>query len=231
MSKSEIETMIPQKNPDGNVFGDILREIGLKLDDNTYNELEKLYNSGSLSIEELIHEANNIQNNSQIKKVDEQIKKDEKEERLKQLQKTEHLWISADEQIMPMLYCRTSIYLTIELCGRKIKCLLDTGAQNNILKQSIVDELKLQSFVDYGYKTKIIGVGENQSKSEGLIPYIECTIGSVNVPLYFQIMEKVTSYDAILGLPFMLFYRVQLDFATKKMKLMGTDVDMQVKEG
>jgi hypothetical protein len=202
---------------DSNIFRDILHQLNITLENNTIVELEKLYTDGLITTEEIIEQYSN-QPKSKV------------EEKSNDLRKTDHLWISADEHIMPMLHCRTSIYLEIKICDKKIRCLLDTGAQNNIIKRSIIDELKLGSFVDESYKCKVIGVGENTGQINGIMPYIEVHIGNVLVPLYFNVMEKVASTDVILGLPFMMFYRVQLDFATNKMTIMGQTVDMIVKE-
>jgi hypothetical protein len=201
------------------------------LDNGTMDEILKMINNGEISADDFVEQfsSKNNEHNDNNDKNKQDNNKNKEDSNRKEIIKTEHLWVSADENIMPMLYCRTSIYLTIEICGRKVKCLLDTGAQNNIITRTLVNELQLDSFVDNSYKCKVVGVGT--SEITGIIPYIEVTIDKVHCPLYFNVMDKVGSFEAILGLPFMMFYKVQLDFGTNKMKIMGQSVDMHVKEG
>lgn len=145
-----------------------------------------------------------------------------------QQKNTMHLWDMADEHIVSMMYSRTSIYLGAMIGGQNCNCFLDTGAQNNIITTATVKKYGLESFVDKSYRGKVVGVGE--SNIIGCIPYLTLNVDGSECPCYFQVMEKVGSIDILLGLPFIMFYGVTLDFAKRKMTIGGKIVEMIIKE-
>jgi hypothetical protein len=192
------------------------------IDDTTIESIKKLkYSNEDVSeiMNEVIREANEAKKKRENK---------QKTDDLLEQERTYHLWEMADENILGMITSRTSIFLDVTIGREKVRCLLDTGAQNNIITMDIIKKCGLESFVDRSYRTKVIGVGE--SNIIGCIPYITINIDGVECPCYFQVMDKIASKDILLGLPFMMFYQVVLDFKKQKMIISGKEVKMIIKE-
>jgi hypothetical protein len=147
--------------------------------------------------------------------------------------KTKHLWDEHynDDAVSTMFDSHTAMFLPLEICGKKVECLVDTGAQINIISEKLVKELKLESLVDKSYKTTVKGVGEQ--KTCGVIPYIivklnDSKLGAIEVPMYFIVMNSQVETDIIIGLPFMRTHQVILDYAKCTMKLAGREVHFKI---
>ena len=144
----------------------------------------------------------------------------------------DHLWGLAEENIFPLLYSRCKADVVIKISGKDMHCLIDTGAQMNCLTIDIVKKYGLESFMDPRYKGKAVGVGS--SNILGMIPYIEIKFGKITCAVNFTVLDNKGSSDAlscaILGLPFIMFYKIKLDFEKSKLTIMGHDINMQIKE-
>jgi hypothetical protein len=148
--------------------------------------------------------------------------------------KTEHLWQAQDDDnnVFAMYNSKISMHIMLNIFGKEIECLLDTGAMMNIISKNIVDDLKLTSFVDMSKQHKVVGVGENNTC--GTIPYIHTFMKDndnhlFEVPLCFDVMNTKTLSKIILGLPFMTTYQVILDFKTKCLNIGGRTVPFVLK--
>jgi len=144
----------------------------------------------------------------------------------------DNLWALAEENIFPLLYSRCKADVIINISGKKMHCLLDTGAQMNCMTIDIVKKYGLESFMDTRYKGTVVGVGS--SNIIGMIPYIEIKFGKITCAANFTILENKKNNNAlsctILGLPFIMFYKIKLDFEKSKLTIMGHDIDIQIKE-
>lgn len=146
----------------------------------------------------------------------------------KSIQNTSHLYDMAEDEIAPMLYSRSSLYLSINLVNKKIDALIDTGAETNIISKKIVDELGLNEYVDISQQGNIKGVGT--SRSHGMIPYLEIRIDDISCPLCFTVLDTSINIDMIIGLPFMQFYNINLNFEKRVINIMGKDIKMFIKD-
>lgn len=167
-------------------------------------------------------------------KYQEEKKKQEEEEKKqefikKETEKTLHLYDEMWKEIPTMSISSLSMHMNIEINGKKIKCLLDTGAMSNIISTKLVKELKLESFVDYSNTREYVGVGTN--KSVGFIPYIVVKLDDITeCPICVTVMDNNTSNEFILGLAFMRWYRVILDISKNKMTLENKDIKIIMDE-
>ena len=126
---------------------------------------------------------------------------------------------------------------TAKLSDKDVVFLIDTGAQTNVMTMSIVKKLGIESFVDEKFKGKMHGVGT--AKLLGIIPYIEINFGTQKDPIIcganFSILddtdsEKTKPLDILLGFPFMMYYKVTLDFGKSKMTIMQNEINITIKE-
>jgi hypothetical protein len=137
------------------------------------------------------------------------------------------LWDKCEDNIMEMFICKTSIYIEVKINGEQIKCLLDTGAQINVIDIDIIKKLKLDNIIDTRYKNKIIGVG-GTCEVIGHIPYIDIELPNGKLcSITIQVVNN-KSDKMILGLPFMLFYNVIMNMKTRKITLMDEEIDFKI---
>lgn len=139
-----------------------------------------------------------------------------------------HLWDLAYETFQPMITSRCSVYIALKLNGKNIKCLLDTGAEDNIISKKLINELNLESMIDIRVHGNAIGVGVN--KIEGIIPYVELEMeNGVGCPVSLSVMNiSLLNSEIILGLPFMMFYNVVLNFEKRTASIMGHNFNLIV---
>jgi DNA damage-inducible protein 1 len=141
----------------------------------------------------------------------------------------EHLWYLAEEHICPMIYSKCTIHIDLKINGKIVRCFLDTGAQTNIISESAIQKYELESFVDRTSTGIVKGVG--QAKINGIIPYIELEFeNNSNLPANFHVMDNVVGHEILLGLPFMTFYQVKLDFEMRKASIAGKNFDLIIQE-
>lgn len=116
-----------------------------------------------------------------------------------------------------MLHGRLALHVTLEIAGKQVDCLLDTGAEQNIIRADVVDQLGLGDLVDAECRGELCGVG-GKSKTRGLIPYLEVGMSGYVLPVSWTVMEgKELNVQAILGISFMRYYGVRIDFAANRM--------------
>jgi hypothetical protein len=126
-------------------------------------------------------------------------------------------------RVFSMYASKCSIHIELELRGKKIKFLLDTGAQMNVISESLLKKLNLDLPIDKEYKGKVLGIG-----SGNIVGFVPFTTG-----LLFDEKRNPTSMDlcihiinsdselAILGLGFMLTYGIELDFYNRCIRYNG----------
>jgi len=127
-----------------------------------------------------------------------------------------------------MLYSHCSLYLDVKIGDQIVECLIDTGAQSNVMSEDMVKRLQLESFVDRNFKATVVGVG--QSTINGIIPYIELTFdNNVTCPICIHIIESVNMH-CILGFPFMLFYQLIFDYKKCEVTIMNQKYKLRIVE-
>ena len=148
-----------------------------------------------------------------------------------------HLWELADESIEPLIYSRCQINVNAKISDKNVSFIVDTGAQTNVITLSTVKRLGIESFIDTKCKGKMQGVGT--AEQMGIIPYIEVNFGTIEQPIIcpsnFYVLnddndQRERRIDVLLGFSFMMYYKVALDFSKCKMTIMGTEVDIMIKE-
>lgn len=138
----------------------------------------------------------------------------------------DELWTLAEDNIGPLIYCHTSLHVRATIADTDVDFLIDTGAQTNVLSIDLVKKLGLETFVDGRVKAKMTGIGSTETL--GIIPFIDIKFGDLACPVNFSVIDN--KEIAILGMPFMLYYKVDLDFSGRKMKIVSKTVDLIVRE-
>lgn len=124
-----------------------------------------------------------------------------------------------EEDVHLMIFGGCSIHIDATLNGQKIDCVLDTGAQQNCMPLDVVERLKIHDLVDIQVQTRMYGVG-GTSKTYGLIPYLPIEIGNFVTPTCFTVMqEQRLNCDCLIGLPFLRFYKANIDFDKNQLTL------------
>jgi len=154
------------------------------------------------------------------------------DEEQKEYDSKQHLWDLAEQNILPMMFSKCTINIDLKLNGNNIRCFLDTGSHINVISENYIKKFNLESFVDRTVKGEVFGVGKSQIN--GCIPYIELEFNNNNSNVFlssnFYVMNGVGSHDILLGLPFMTFYQVNLDFQKRKAKIGGLDFKLIIEE-
>lgn len=134
------------------------------------------------------------------------------------------------DAILSMQVSRCSLYLTVNINGKDVDCLLDTGAQTSVIDNKLVEELGIGDYVDRRYVGTMQGVGEG--KIIGIIPYIETSIDGLVCQMCFTVLEneRGITKTCILGLPFMLYYQTSLDFEKRTIKIQGIEKKLFIKD-
>jgi hypothetical protein len=139
------------------------------------------------------------------------------------------LWGMAEETILPMLISKTSLYIQVKFGDVKVKCLLDTGAEDNVIDYSLVKTLGLHEYIDTTHISLIGGVGHNVTV--GKIPYTEIEIDGDRYPVCFTVMNIGIRKDCpILGLPFMFYYKTIIDLTSRTLNIMGKHKNLIISE-
>jgi len=146
----------------------------------------------------------------------------------------EHLWTMADQNIMPLIYSRCQININAKISDKDVSFIVDTGAQKNVMTMEHVKYLGLESYIDKSQKGKMVGVGS--ADIIGIIPYLEVKFGTLVCPMNFYVIDskkddnRTKDLDMLLGFPFMMFYKIKLDFSRSKMTIMNNEVNIIIKE-
>lgn len=142
-------------------------------------------------------------------------------------QNTAHLWEHAEATMPEMIYSKPSMFMEVEINGKKIDCLVDTGAESSVITESIVKELGIGDFVDTSSKGQMSGVGTSQIT--GIIPCIEAKINGASFETPLFVMPNGIKY-LIIGAPFMMKYQMVIDCKNREYLINGTKVNMKIKE-
>ncbi|AYV78854.1 MAG: hypothetical protein Edafosvirus39_7 [Edafosvirus sp.] len=137
----------------------------------------------------------------------------------------EKYWLLAETNIPGMIFNRSSIHIMIKIGNTDIKCCIDTGAECNIISEALATKLNLPHLLDNTVEGVISGVGE--SKTIGIIPYIEIKIGDVSYATTFTVMENKL-FDMIIGMTFLFYYDAVIDLKKRIINIKGKDVKLIV---
>lgn len=140
----------------------------------------------------------------------------------------DNLWMMAEDTTSSMIYSKTSMHVECLLCDKQVKCLIDTGAQTNIITYKSVKNLGLQDYIDTEYKSVINGIGKNNSI--GIIPYIEINIGNFYIPIHFVVCDIDLHVDIIIGMTFLGKYQAKIDLTDRTLSLMGHKINIKISE-
>ena len=110
---------------------------------------------------------------------------------------------------------------------------VSTGADHNAMSYSVAKKIGLDEYIDKTYSAKIIGIGTG--KMIGCIPIIDFTLGDLLVSSNFSIIDDSESKSGctgfiLLGMPFMMFYAMSLDFAKSKIITKDHMIDIKIRE-
>ena len=142
-------------------------------------------------------------------------------------EKKEHLWLVADNRhITIQIHSLFSILCDIVIHEKHYDGLLDTGAQCNIISKNIIDELKIEHFVDKTFCPKITCENGKITKAYGIIPFLNIILDGNSTPTCFVVVDHYLS-SIIIGLPFMFFYNMKLDFHSNKIYLNEKEINFK----
>lgn len=112
-----------------------------------------------------------------------------------------------------------------------IKCLLDTGAQQNIMSVACATRLGILDMIDREHTSKIAGVGGLQ-QTYGFAPYLPISVGNYSCPTCFEVTEmEGLSCDCLIGILFMRFYGIVIDLEKNTVKISGVDMPFTLNGG
>lgn len=138
----------------------------------------------------------------------------------------ESLYYKMETEILPMDISKFSIRLPVNINGNTIECLIDTGASINIISSEIVKKAELWYCVDKKIKTNLVGVGS--IKTHGFIPYLDVEIAGSKYPLSATVADLHSETQMILGISFLSYYQVTLDFKNRKVSINGKPTHFKI---
>ena len=138
------------------------------------------------------------------------------------MQKINSLYESAArDNIDIMMIGKYNIYIDMMYEGEIIKCMFDTGSQKNIMTTKIVDKLGIQDCIDISFrKDKIYGV-TGSIESNGFIPYLSLSLNNYIFPSCFTVLLIEQEWNCLIGILFMRFYNVCIDFNKNQLHIGG----------
>lgn len=135
--------------------------------------------------------------------------------------KIEHYYDLAEtENISLMSYGGYAIKFDMNIDGRIIKCILDTGCQVNCISDEVIDRLNLHEYVDTSIIGNAKGVG-GIVKTSGFIPYLPVRVGEYILPSCFVVTNMGCDCECLVGILFMRFYNILIDFANNSITISG----------
>jgi hypothetical protein len=111
---------------------------------------------------------------------------------------------------------RTSAYITAVINGRKIDVIMDTGAGFNLITKGLADELNMD--LNRPVSTPMRVTDGHKSVPLGELDDILLTIGPVTIP-FNAVVTAATTYQVILGNEWIDKVQANIDFKTKKLKM------------
>lgn len=139
----------------------------------------------------------------------------------------EKLRTLAEIHLQPLIVSKCAPYVVAKLADQEVEFLLDTGATNNVISESIAKKLGLESFIDD--KDAGIASGIGKCVIVGKIPFINIQFGDVECNVNFSVIRSEQEI-AILSFTFMQFYEVLFDFAKRKMNIKGLELPLLIKD-
>ena len=111
------------------------------------------------------------------------------------------------------------ILFDIHINDYKLKAMIDTGSTKSIIFNKTIKKCNLNNIVDRSNLNMLTSANGN-IKSTGKIWYLDVLIDKYSIPASFDILEKgIDNFDIILGLDFLTFYNVSIDFKYRKLIL------------
>jgi hypothetical protein len=150
-------------------------------------------------------------------------------EQPEQLSKLDELYQQMEDgNIDYMMKGGFHIIVEMQYEDKPIKCILDTGAQKNIMDVSCMTRLGISDMVDREHVGKIKGVGGLQ-QTYGFAPYIPLSVGNYSCPTCFIVSELTgLDCDCLIGILFMRFYGIVIDLDKNTVKISGVDIPFQL---
>lgn len=134
----------------------------------------------------------------------------------------DHLYEKMEDEILAMYISKFSVLLPIKIGNKIINCLIDTGAQANIISEKLVKELQLEEYVDKNVKGTLVGTGK--AEISGFIPYMNIQIENMECSICATVSNLATKTGMILGISFLSCYGACLDFKSRKILINGKSV-------
>lgn len=106
------------------------------------------------------------------------------------------------------------IKLDTIILDNPVKIVIDTGANYSIIFSNTINRLELNNLINYDYVNEFSGIGKSESK--GRIDYM---IQLNNI--YYNILlnvcnEQIDDIDIIIGIDFLYYYNVIINFKINK---------------
>lgn len=139
------------------------------------------------------------------------------------------LYELAEKENINFMSFQCAIYIDVQINDFTARALVDTGASQNIIPVSLVNELKINNYVDYSEIGICVGVGT--CAIVGRIPYLPIHIGNASYPTCFTVTSRRSEQESelIIGLPFMRFYDVNLNIGKNIMTICGKEIPIKMK--
>ena len=112
-------------------------------------------------------------------------------------------------QLSDVLYSSASPRAMVQVNGQSVSVLLDTGAEVNLIEESLVQRLGVAYTVDQ--RMKLVDVNGNETVLRGICENIEISIGPVSVVQSLLVVERA-SQPMILGMPYTSATSVRMQF-------------------
>lgn len=132
------------------------------------------------------------------------------------------------EELYDMEIGKYSVVVTMKCMEKDIVCLFDTGAQSNIMSCDAIEKFGLRDLIDTSRCAKIVGVS-GEMHAIGFIPRVTMSIGDYMCPACFTVAPLDKTYDCIIGINFMRFYGICIDFGNSQVTMKGQHIPFCLK--
>lgn len=103
-----------------------------------------------------------------------------------------------------------------------VKIVIDTGANNSIIFSDIINRLELNDYINYDKINEFSGIGKTESK--GNIEYI-IQINNIYYDILLNVCDKqIEDIDIILGLDFLYYNNVIINFKMNTIKINNDEI-------
>ena len=138
------------------------------------------------------------------------------------VEQNESIFDVKEQMIVDNIIPYTLLYVSGETNDMAFRIIIDTGASNSVMSETLSKMLKINDLIDD--RTTGVAVGIGNSKVLGTITGCNVKIGNnIFIPANFSVLED--SFDrhlAILGLDFLTSHRCKIDFTNRTIEVDGT---------